>query len=67
MSSLFDCKVMKILLVGMADSVQLSRWLAQFDSSDINFEVVSFSPHRRIQTGILLRVKNSPRVSMTLF
>jgi len=58
---------MKVLLVGMADSIHLSRWLAQFDSSDISFEVVSSSPHRRIQAGIIQRVKESPRVSMTWF
>ena len=58
---------MKVLLVGMADSVHLSRWLAQFDSSDINFEVVSSSPHRSVQAGIMQRVKESPRVSMTRF
>jgi len=58
---------MKVLLVGMADSIHLSRWLAQFDSSDINFEIVSSSPHRRVQAGLMQRVKESPRVSMTRF
>ena len=58
---------MKVLLVGMADSIHLSRWLSQFDKSDLIFEVVSSSPHRRIQPGILKRVKNSGRVYMSWF
>lgn len=58
---------MKILLVGMADSIHLSRWLSQFDSTQFQFEVVSSSPHRRVQTGITHRVRQSDKVSMTKF
>jgi hypothetical protein len=58
---------MRILLVGMADSIHLSRWLAQFDSSELIFEVVSASPHRRVQAGISERAHTSNRVSMTWF
>jgi glycosyltransferase involved in cell wall biosynthesis len=58
---------MKVLLVGMVDSIHLSRWLAQFDSSDIKFELISSSPHRRIQAGVTQRVKESSRVTMTWF
>lgn len=55
---------LKILLVGMADSIHLSRWLSQFDNSDLIFEVISSSPHRRIQNGIKSRIDTSRRVSM---
>jgi glycosyltransferase involved in cell wall biosynthesis len=58
---------MRILLVGMADSIHLSRWLAQFDLSNHEFEIVSSSPHRRIQTGISKRVTSSNRVYMGWF
>jgi len=56
---------LKILLVGMADSVHFSRWLSQFDSSSIEFEIVSSSPHRKIHSEIRKRLKDSPLVSMT--
>lgn len=39
---------MRILIVGMADSVHLAKWLRQFKGSSHTFEVVSSSPHRRI-------------------
>jgi glycosyltransferase involved in cell wall biosynthesis len=58
---------MKILLVGMADSIHLSRWLSQFDSTQIEFEIISSSPHRKVQRGITERVRNSNMVSMTKF
>jgi glycosyltransferase involved in cell wall biosynthesis len=60
-------EIMKILLVGMADSIHLSRWISQFDSSDLIFEVVSASPHRRVQKGISERARKSNRVSITWF
>ena len=60
-------ETMKILLVGMADSIHLSRWISQFDSSDLIFEVVSASPHRRIQKGISERAHQTNRVSITWF
>jgi hypothetical protein len=56
---------MKVLLVSMADSIHLSRWLSQFDSDDTSFEVVSSSPNRRIHAGIMDRAKRSSLVSMT--
>jgi len=58
---------MKVLLVGMADSIHLSRWLSQFDSSTIQFEIISSSPHRRVQQEIIQRLDKSNRVSMTRF
>lgn len=39
---------MRILIVGMADSVHLAKWLRQFKGSSFEFEVVSSSPHRRV-------------------
>jgi len=38
----------RILIVGMADSVHLARWLSQFSSSPIDFVVFPSSPHRHI-------------------
>jgi hypothetical protein len=58
---------MRILIVGMADSIHLSRWIAQFDSSGIIFEVISSSPHRKVQSGITKRASNSKDLSMTWF
>jgi hypothetical protein len=58
---------MRIMLVGMADSIHLARWLSQFDSSGITFEIVSASPHRRVQAGISKRARESNRVSITWF
>lgn len=39
---------MKILVIGMGDSVHLSRWLDQFRSEPHEFRVLSSSPHRRL-------------------
>jgi hypothetical protein len=38
----------RILIVGMADSVHLARWLSQFSDQNIDFVVFPSSPHRRI-------------------
>lgn len=38
----------RILIIGMADSVHLARWLFQFSNQDIDFVVFPSSPHRRI-------------------
>ncbi len=38
----------RILVIGMADSVHLAKWLRQFSDTDHVFEIVSSSPHRRI-------------------
>jgi glycosyltransferase involved in cell wall biosynthesis len=42
----------KILVVGMADSIHLARWLTQFSQSPIDFELFPSSPHRRLHTKI---------------
>ena len=38
----------KILIIGMADSVHLARWLSQFIDQPIDFTLFPSSPHRRI-------------------
>jgi hypothetical protein len=38
----------RILVVGMADSIHLARWLMQFQGQGYLFRLVSSSPHRRI-------------------
>lgn len=42
----------RILVIGMADSVHLARWLEQFSESEYTFEIVSSSPHRRVHPRI---------------
>lgn len=58
----------RILLVGMADSVHFARWLAQFDQTEIDFLIVSSSPHRKIHPEIKRRIQSrdhgSSRIAM---
>jgi hypothetical protein len=42
----------RILVVGMADSIHLARWLMQFKDKGYLFRLVSSSPHRRIHPQI---------------
>ena len=51
----------RILVVGMADSVHLARWLSQFSDQNIDFVVFPSSPHRRIHPllGNLISEMNS--------
>ena len=42
----------KILVIGMADSVHLARWLSQFANQSIDFTLFPSSPHRRIHPVI---------------
>jgi hypothetical protein len=55
---------MRILIVGMADSVHLAKWLRQFSNSGHVFEIVPSSPHRRIHPILreLLTSSNSFRL-----
>ena len=55
---------MKILIIGMADSVHLSRWLSQFKDSEHEFRVVSSSPHRKIHRQ-LKDLLGAPKFSMS--
>lgn len=42
----------RVLLVGMADSIHLARWIMQFRGQDFQFRLVSSSPHRRLHPDI---------------
>jgi glycosyltransferase involved in cell wall biosynthesis len=41
-------KSKRILIIGMADSVHLARWLSQFADQSIDFTLFPSSPHRHI-------------------
>ena len=43
---------MKILVVGMVDSVHLARWLQQFAGSANEFLIFPSSPHRRVNSKL---------------
>lgn len=51
---------MRILVIGMVDSVHLARWLAQFRETDHEFYIISSSPHRRVHPTLdeLIRTGN---------
>jgi glycosyltransferase involved in cell wall biosynthesis len=52
----------RILVVGMADSIHLARWLMQFKGKGYQFRLISSSPHRRIHPlikGMLTEDKSS--------
>jgi hypothetical protein len=53
---LSDAKQPKVLIVGMADSVHLARWIMQYENSDLNIRLVSSSPHRHIHPDIAAMV-----------
>lgn len=46
----------RVLLVGMADSIHLARWILQFEHSGLEFKLISSSPHRRLHPDIALMV-----------
>ncbi len=50
---------MRILVIGMADSVHLAKWLKQFSNSGHVFEIVSSSPHRRVHPILKDLLKSS--------
>jgi len=56
---------MRILLVGMADSIHLARWVNQFDLKDHVFEIVSSSPHRRVHPKLQKRIIASKETSIS--
>jgi glycosyltransferase involved in cell wall biosynthesis len=56
---------LRILLVGMADSIHLARWVAQFDDSPFTFEIVSSSPHKKLVKGLAERINGSSAVSIS--
>ena len=42
----------RILVVGMADSIHLARWFKQYSDENLEFVLVSSSPHRRVHPMI---------------
>jgi len=49
--------VKRILVIGMADSIHVARWLdIAIDSSDLEVLFIPTSPHRRIHAGIVKRL-----------
>ena len=49
----------RILVIGMADSIHVSRWLdIAVDSTDLEVLLIPTSPHRRIHSGIAERSKS---------
>ena len=55
----------QILIIGMADSVHLARWLAQFSEQSIDFVVFPSSPHRHIHP-ILKNLMSATNSGMTV-
>jgi glycosyltransferase involved in cell wall biosynthesis len=48
----FVAKAPKVLIVGMADSIHLARWIMQYEESNFSIRLVSSSPHRRVHPDI---------------
>jgi len=55
----------KILVIGMADSVHVGRWISQFVDQPIDFILFPSSPHRRIHS-LLKRCIEDETTTMTL-
>jgi hypothetical protein len=55
----------RVLIVGMADSVHLARWVSQFVDEPIDFVLFPSSPHRRIHS-LLRSLIDSPSNQMTI-
>ncbi len=55
----------QILVIGMADSVHLARWLSQFIDQPIDFTLFPSSPHRHIHP-ILKELISSPSHQMSV-
>lgn len=58
----------RILLVGMADSIHLARWIKQYADTSYEFRLVSSSPHRRVHPMIQGFIQGSssfqPKITM---
>ena len=55
----------KVLVIGMADSVHLGRWISQFVDQPIDFTLFPSSPHRHIHS-MLKRCIDDERSEMTI-
>ena len=51
---------MKILVVGMADSVHLGRWLEHFEGGEHEFLIFPSSPHRKIHPKVRGLMERDP-------
>lgn len=51
---------MRVLVVGMADSVHLGRWLEHFERSEHSFLLFPSSPHRKVHPKIQGLVARNP-------
>ena len=58
-------KRQNILIIGMADSVHVARWLSQFVDQPIDFALFPSSPHRRIHPKLKVLIA-SPSNQMTV-
>jgi glycosyltransferase involved in cell wall biosynthesis len=50
---------LRILIVGMADSVHLARWISQFSDEPIDFLIFPSSPHRKLHPTIKILLKRT--------
>lgn len=58
---------MRVLLVGMADSVHVARWLANLDQdTKVNIRILPSSPHRKIHNGVQALLKTNGQVSVAI-
>lgn len=55
----------KILVIGMADSVHLGRWISQFVDQPIDFTLFPSSPHRHVHSLVKRRIDDETS-TMTL-
>jgi hypothetical protein len=56
----------KVLAIGMFDSVHFSGWLKHFQDEDIQFLLFPSSPHRRLTAGLKQLLKNDGRGEFNL-
>jgi len=56
----------KVLAIGMFDSVHFSGWLKHFQDEDIQFLLFPSSPHRRLTAGLKQLLKNDGRGEFSL-
>ena len=59
-------KPRRILVVGMADSIHLARWFKQYSDENLEFVLVSSSPHRRVHSMIDKFIRGSEVFTPTI-
>jgi glycosyltransferase involved in cell wall biosynthesis len=59
-------KRVRVLIVGMLDSIHLARWLEQFSKNDIDFVLFPSTPNRRIHHQIKTMVRSNKRATYTI-